>query len=214
MALAAMGASSRPPDGASSRPPDQRGHPTPAASTGTSPTTPRSSGTPTWVGARPASGEYSNSRSYDQIIADSSSSSSPVLLEINLYKVYDHDKHYDKLKSFPALGKSPPTITLDPNETDRENLTDDDDDDKEGEVEKTTATNGTKEPEVTGVSLTKLQQNEKTQKTSTEPPPQQEKHTDNSKSSLETDPMTENPDNLPERLQETEQIMTISQLPQ
>ena len=109
------------------------------------------------------------------------------------------DKHYNKLKSFPALGKVPPIITLNPDVTDRENQADNDDDDEGGEVEKTTATNGTKEPQVAGVSPSKLQQDEKTQKTSTKPPSQQEKHTGTSMTSSETDPITENPDNLPDK---------------
>ena len=66
-------------------------------------------------------------------------------------------------------------------------------------MEKTTATNGMKEPEVAGVSPTKLQQDKKTQKTSTEPPPQQDKHTGSCMSSSETDPRTVDPDNLPDK---------------
>ena len=92
MALAAMGANSRPPDiGAGSRPPDQGGHLTSTAPTGKSSTTPRSSGTPAWAGARPASGESDMKRPYKQIIKEANSPKANVLLQITMNKIFDRN---------------------------------------------------------------------------------------------------------------------------
>ena len=104
MAPVAMGANSRPPDlGASSRPPDQRGLPTYAAATGS---TPRSSGTPASAGARPASGESDLKRPYSQIIEEASSSKANVLLQITMNKMFDKDFPENKPMNLTELQMS------------------------------------------------------------------------------------------------------------
>ena len=84
-----MGANSRPPDmGASSRPPDQE---LPAGWTrgNDSTYTFGGAGTPAWAGAGSSSG--TRGRPYHQIIAESKSANSPVLLQIHVTKIFDKD---------------------------------------------------------------------------------------------------------------------------
>ena len=94
MAPTAMGANRRPPDtGGGFRPPDDSAElpPRPNGRTSTSSSLPRGAGTPAWAGASSATGESHGGRSYAQIIAESTSSSSPILLQIQLSKIYDRD---------------------------------------------------------------------------------------------------------------------------
>ena len=75
--------------GAGTRPPDQGRHPSSSSTASTPP--PRSAGTPAWAGARSASGDSFIGRPYNQIIAESTSTNLPILLQIHLFKVYNRD---------------------------------------------------------------------------------------------------------------------------
>ena len=117
MASAAMGANVRPPDGGTDpRPPGPPGPPgrthpltgraligntgTPAPPT--HPTTGRGYSSAT-LGLlqrqEPATGETSDRRSYTKIIDDSTSTTSPILLQISLQKIFDKNKPETKPKN-------------------------------------------------------------------------------------------------------------------
>ena len=92
MAPPAMGTNPRPPDmGAGTRPPDQEQLPQGWIRSTNSPAPTSSAGTPAWAGAGSASGDSYGGRPYAQIIAESNSSGSPVLLQITLSKIYNRD---------------------------------------------------------------------------------------------------------------------------
>ena len=92
MAPPAMGTNPRPPDmGAGTRPPDQEQLPQGWIRSTNSPAPTSSAGTPAWAGAGSASGDSYGGRPYHQIIAESTSSGSPILLQITLSKIYNRE---------------------------------------------------------------------------------------------------------------------------
>ena len=79
--------------GAGTRPPDlEQLPPGGARSTSTATTThPRGTGTPAWAGASSASGDSYRGRPYRQLLEETTSTNSPILLQIHLLKIFDKD---------------------------------------------------------------------------------------------------------------------------